>query len=84
MTAAVVLLISMPVGMAIGLCAARRVWRRGSGGPPSSLPRHGETGTQQKMDKCEEAIYDEPMQVISPINLNENRAYSLIGMQRRN
>ena len=84
MTAAIVLLISMPVGMAIGLYVARCVWRRGSRGPPSSFLRRGETGSQQKMDKYEEAIYEEPMQVISPINLNENQAYSLIGMQRRN
>ena len=62
---ALTLLVALPVGVVLGWC----IWRRGRG-----------QGTQQKMEKVQGAIYEEPVPgpVDAAIPLTDNQAYGQV------
>ena len=70
----VTLLLTLPVGVVIGLGVAWYVMRRGR--DPTS------EGHQQKMEQVQEAIYEEPPETTVP--LSDNQAYGHIVTQRKN
>ena len=72
---AVTAMVSLPVGVVIGLCVAWCMMRRGRGATSG--------GTQQKME-LQGAIYNEPGPVDTAIPLSDNQAYGHVNMQRRN
>ena len=73
---AVTAIVSLPVGVVIGLCVAWCMMRRGRGATSG--------GTRQKMEQLQGAIYEEPGPVDTAIPLSDNQAYGHVNMQRRN
>ena len=75
-TFSITLLVSFPVGVAVGMCLLRCIWRGCSDGS-------GEKEKQQhQLQGANAAIYEEPTSVETAIPLSDNLAYGHITTQQ--
>ena len=70
-TAGITLVVSLPVGVVIGLGVAWCVWRYGQGSTSES--------PQQNIEQLQGAIYEEPQEIAIP--LGDNQAYGHVNTQ---
>ena len=78
-TFSITLLVSFPVGVAVGMCLLWCIWRRCSDGSGGEREKEKQ---QNQLQGANAAIYEEPASVETAIPLSDNLAYGQISTQQ--